>query len=43
VINSYRSEAEKWLSEYRAVIEWVVCSGKERQVGEVFDAVKAGA
>lgn len=35
-----RSEAEKWLSEYRAVIEWVVSSGKDRLVGEAIDSVK---
>ncbi|KAG8168927.1 hypothetical protein KVR01_001676 [Diaporthe batatas] len=38
--NVTRSEAEKWLSEYRALIQAVVSGGKDRLVGEVFDSVK---
>ena len=34
--NVTRAEAETWLLEYRAVLEWVVSSGKERRVGEFF-------
>lgn len=37
--NVLRAEVESWLREYRAVIEWIVSGGKERRVGEFFDAV----
>lgn len=45
MINTYynRSEAEQWLSEYRDIIEWVVSSDKDRQVGEVFDEMNSSA
>ncbi|KAI3399632.1 hypothetical protein diail_6273 [Diaporthe ilicicola] len=39
--NVTRSEAERWLGDWRAVIEWIVSSGKERLVGEFVDAIKA--
>ncbi|KAJ0107450.1 mp-binding enzyme family protein [Diaporthe amygdali] len=39
--NVTRAEAEGWLDDYRAMIELIITSGKERRVGEFVDGVKS--
>lgn len=40
--NVMRADAETWVTEYKAVIEWIVSSGKERRVGEFLERVNGG-
>lgn len=35
--NTMRAEAENWATGYRAAIEWIVSSGKERRVAEFLE------